>query len=111
MKKSKRRAKLAAYLTIGAMVFQFGQACTIVNSVATAGVASSGILIDDNGFFLGLINVCGTENFQASINGVPVGVVQNAEDDLFVGCPVTLVENAGDIPDGGDGGDGGDMDP
>jgi len=111
MKKSRKRAKLAAYLTMGAMVFQFGQACTIFNSVATAGVASSGILIDDNGFFLGLINVCGTPNIQGAVNGVPFGMVQNGEDDLLVGCPVQLVENVGDIPDGGDGGDDGDMDP
>jgi len=109
MKKSKKRAKLAAYLTMGAMVFQFGQACTIFNSVATAGVASSGILIDDNGFFLGLINVCGTQNIQGSVNGIPFGEVMNNEDDLLVGCPVTLVEADFDPGDGGDGGD--DMDP
>lgn len=104
MKMKKKRAKLAAYLTMGAMVFQFGQACTIFNSVATAGVASSGILIDDNGFFLGLINVCGTPNFQLIDNGIPVGEVQNADDDLFFGCPVTQINAVG----GGDGGDGGD---
>ncbi len=108
MKKSKKRAKLATYLTMGAMVFQFGQACTIFNSVATAGVASSGFLIDDNGFFLGLLNVCGTPNIQASVNGVAVGPVMNNEDDLFVGCPVTFVDQA-DVGDGDDGGD--DVDP
>lgn len=102
MRRRKRKVVLAAYLSIGAMVLQFGQACTIFNSVATAGVASSGILIDDNGFFLGLVNVCGTPNTQFVTNGIP-GEINNAEDDLMFGCPVTQIPLNDNNGGGGDG--------
>ena len=90
-RRNRRKIKLAGYLTAGAMVLQFGQACTIVNSVATAGVASSGLLIDNNGFFLGLFNVCGAENIQiVDPDGVQLEL-RNTEDDLLFGCPARQI--------------------
>ncbi len=94
-RRTKRKIRLAGYLTAGAMLLQFGQACTIVNSVATAGVASSGLLIDNNGFFLGLFNVCGAENIQVvDQNGIQTNLL-NTEDDLMFGCPARVVVDGG----------------
>lgn len=94
-RRTRRKIKIAGYLTAGAMVLQLGQACTIFNSVATAGVASSGFLIDDNGFFLGLLNVCGQENIQVvDENGIQTGLL-NTEDDLMFGCPARQVVDGG----------------
>lgn len=94
-RRTKRKIRLAGYLTAGAMLLQFGQACTIVNSVATAGVASSGLLIDNNGYFLGLFNVCGAENIQVvDPNGIQTNLL-NTEDDLMFGCPARVVVDGG----------------
>ena len=95
-RRTRRKIRIASYLTAGAMLLQFGQACAVVNSVATAGVASSGILIDNNGFFLGLFNVCGAENIQVvDENGIQLQFL-NSEDDLMFGCPARVV-----VQDGG----------
>lgn len=90
MKRRRLRAfVLAGYLVAGAMMTQF---LTICNSAATAGLSTSGLLIDDNGYFLGLVYVCGTENIlQVDANGVPLGGVINSEDDLMFGCPARRV--------------------
>lgn len=90
MKRRRIRAfVLAGYLVAGAMMTQ---ALTICNSVATAGLSTSGLLIDDNGYFLGLVYVCGTENIvPVDANGNAVGLVQNSQDDLMFGCPVRQV--------------------
>lgn len=94
-RKKRRTIRIAGYLTAGAMLLQFGQACTIANSVGTAGVASSGLLIDNNGYFLGLVNVCGQENIQlVDPDGVQTGLL-NSEDDLMYGCPARQVETTG----------------
>jgi hypothetical protein len=82
-----RFAKWAAVFTTGAFLAQFG---TICNSTVTAFTAQSGFLIDDTGRLFGLLNVCGTENFQIVTNGVP-GDIQNDDDDLMYGCPVTQI--------------------
>jgi hypothetical protein len=98
----RRKIKLAGYLAAGAFVLQLGQACTIFNSVATAGIGSSGFLIDDNGFFFGVFNVCGQENIQTvDVNGVQVGDILNTQDDLMFGCPARqiVVANGGGDPD------------
>ncbi|MCA9256515.1 MAG: hypothetical protein KDA33_12795 [Phycisphaerales bacterium] len=92
---TRRKIKLAGYLTAGAMLLQFGQACAVISSVATAGVSSSGFLIDNNGYFLGLFNVCGAENIQiVDENGIQLDL-QNTEDDLMFGCPARQVVQTG----------------
>ncbi|MCB9857565.1 MAG: hypothetical protein H6818_17930 [Phycisphaerales bacterium] len=94
-RRTRRKIRLASYLTAGAMVLQFGQACAVVNSVITAGVGSSGLLIDNNGYFLGLFNVCGTPNvIEVDANDVPIGDVQFSEDDLMFGCPAQRIVTA-----------------
>ncbi|HPF37496.1 MAG TPA: hypothetical protein P5081_12375 [Phycisphaerae bacterium] len=93
---TRRKIKLAGYLTAGAMLLQFGQACAVVSSVATAGVSSSGFLIDNNGYFLGLFNVCGAENIQiVDENGIQQGDIVNSGDDLMFGCPARQVVQTG----------------
>ena len=92
MKRWRRTALLAAYLGAGAFLMQLGTMC---NSTFTAGAASSGFLIDDNGAFLGLINVCGQENvIIIDEYGIP-GELQFAEDDLMYGCPARRVYEGG----------------
>lgn len=102
----RRKVKLAGYLATGALVLQFGQACTIFNSVATAGIGTSGFLIDNNGSLFGIFNVCGQQNIQTvTPEGVPVNLL-NTEDDLMFGCPAQqIVVNPG--AGGGGGGDDG----
>ncbi len=88
MKRWRRTALLAGYLSAGAFLMQLGTMC---NSTMTAGGASGGFLIDDNGAFLGLINVCGQENvIVIDEDGIP-GEVQFAEDDLMFGCPARRI--------------------
>jgi hypothetical protein len=88
---SRRKARklvLAGYLLAGAFMTQF---LTLCSSAATAGAASSGLLVDNNGYFLGLLYVCGSENFYVTDEtGVP-GPVQNSEDDLMYGCPAQAI--------------------
>ncbi len=99
MRRWKRKALLAGYLTTGAFLLQLGPICS---STMTAGVGSGGLLIDGNGAFLGIVNVCGQENVQiVDLDGVP-GELLNEEDDLMFGCPAREVVQA----DGGDGGGG-----
>lgn len=94
-RRNRRTIKLAGYLTAGAMVLQVGPACSIINSVVTAGVGSSGLLIDNNGYFLGLFNVCGTPNvIEVDANDVPIGDLQFSEDDLMFGCPAQRIVTA-----------------
>lgn len=94
-RRTRRKIRIAGYLMAGAMLLQVGNACAVVNSVATAGVASSGLLIDDNGYFLGLFNVCGVENVAVfDANGV-LQNVNNTDDDLMFGCPATRVVDGG----------------
>lgn len=98
-RRARRKIKLAGYLAAGAFVLQLGQACTLFTSVATAGIGSSGFLIDNNGFFLGVFNVCGQENIQqVDVNGVQIGEIQFTQDDLMFGCPARqiVVANNGD---------------
>lgn len=101
---SRRKARmllLSGYVAAGAFMTQF---LTLCGSTATAGVSSSGILIDDNGYFLGLLYVCGQENIVTVTNGIP-GQVQFTEDDLMFGCPARQIDLTDD--NGGDGGGGG----
>ncbi len=80
---------LASYITAGAFMTQF---LTLCASAGTAGLSSSGLLIDNNGFFLGLLQVCGQANFIiVDDNNIPVGGVQNQADDLMYGCPVERI--------------------
>ncbi len=79
-----RMLLLTGYFMAGAFMTQF---LTLCSSTATAGTATSGMLIDNNGYFLGLLYVCGAENFFVTdVNGIP-GPVQNSGDDLMYGCP------------------------
>ncbi len=99
MKRWRRKALLAGYLTTGAFLMQLG---TICNSTITAGGASGGFLIDDNGAFMGIVNVCGQENIQiVDEAGIP-GQLLNTEDDLMFGCPAREIVQAGGGDAGGD---------
>lgn len=97
MKRRLRLAVLAGYLATGGILIQLGTVC---NSVGTAGVASSGVLIDDGGNFLGipLLHVCGQENILIidPDTGATI-ILLNTDDDLMFGCPAKIVEQ----PDGG----------
>lgn len=98
MRRWKRKALVAAYLTTGAFLMQLGTLC---NSTVTAGGGSGGFLIDDNGAFLGIVNVCGQENVQlVDENGIP-GDLLFTEDDLMFGCPAREVVDAGANNGGG----------
>lgn len=104
MRRWRRKALLASYLTTGAFLLQLGPICA---SSMTAGVGSGGMLIDDNGAFLGIVNVCGQENIQLVDEfGVP-GALLNTEDDLMFGCPAREIVVVGGDDGGGGGGDGG----
>jgi len=104
MRRWRRKALIASYLTTGAFLMQLG---TICNSTMTAGVGSGGYLIDDNGAFLGIVNVCGQENIQiVDEDGIPTDLL-NTEDDLMFGCPAREIVRAGDCGGGGDDGGGG----
>lgn len=85
-----KAAKLALMVLSGAFLTQFGP-CSVM--ALQAGVTSlSPSLIDANGRFLGIFNVCGVPNVQPiGENGLPNGAVLNGGDDLFYGCPVTAV--------------------
>ncbi|MBX3394498.1 MAG: hypothetical protein KF841_03935 [Phycisphaerae bacterium] len=85
---------LAGYVAAGAFVTQF---LTLCASTGTAGLSSSGLLIDNNGYFLGLLYVCGTENYAIRAADGVLGPVINQDDDLMWGCPVR------EIPVGGGG--------
>lgn len=98
---SRRKARmliLTGYVMAGAFMTQFLTICT---SAATAGASTSGLLIDNNGYFLGLLYVCGQENFVIVDQFGQEGAVQNSQDDLMFGCPATRI-NVNDL--GGDGG-------
>ncbi len=107
MRKQRRIRILASYLATGAIILQLGPLCTMVNTTLTTGVSTSGFLLDDNGDLFGLpfLNMCGQPDFQEVDEfGVP-GPVQQGEDDLMFGCPVTQIVVPGGGGDGG-GGDG-----
>lgn len=95
MKRRIRLAMLVGYLAAGGFLTQAGIIC---NSVGTAGVASSGALVDDGGNFLGIpfVHVCGQENILIvdPITGETIDLL-NAEDDLMFGCPARIVEQGG----------------
>jgi hypothetical protein len=84
-----KTVKLALMVTTGAILTQLGP-CTIM--AAQTGVASvAPSLIDSNGRFLGIFNVCGRANvIPVDDNGNPTAGVLYSEDDLFYGCPATL---------------------
>lgn len=107
MKRRTRLVLLAGYLASGGLVLQLGPVCTLAGSTATTGAASSGVLIDDNGNFLGLFNVCGQPDVLiVDENGVP-GDLLNTADDLMLGCPIRQITVVGGGGGGGGGGDGG----
>ncbi|MCG8409542.1 MAG: hypothetical protein MI923_30420 [Phycisphaerales bacterium] len=97
MKRRFRIKILAGYLAMGAVIMQLGPLCTIAGSTATTGVSASGLLIDGNGNFLGLINVCGQPDTLfvnpagQPIDPTPDGIPLFVQDDLLTGCPVTTV--------------------
>ncbi len=101
MSRLSRMRILACYFVTGALVLQLGPLCTMVNSTLTTGVGTSGFLIDNNGNLLGIpfFNMCGQPDIQTvDENGVPLDLL-NTEDDLMLGCPVTVIV----VADGGDG--------
>jgi len=90
MKRRTRVLLLAGYFVVGGYVMQAGACWTIGVNTLVAGAA--GTLIDANGKFLGLVNVCGIPDvLVVDQNGVSTGDVQFTEDDLFVGCPYTTI--------------------
>lgn len=97
MKRRLRIAVLASYLATGAIVMQLGPFCTIASTTSTAGLSQSGFFIDENGNFLGLLPVCGTPNVVVgreqpnNPDDIVFEPIANAEDDLMVGCPFTLL--------------------
>ncbi len=89
MKRRRRLIKVATFLALGGLVTQAGACWIIGANTLLPGVAQG--LVDANGRFLGLVNVCGIPNvLPVDVNGV-AGTVQNAQDDLFTVCPVTVV--------------------
>jgi hypothetical protein len=89
MKRRRRLLKVATFLALGGLVTQAG-ACWIIGANTLISGASASLL-DANGRFLGLINVCGVPDVVViDANGV-AGDVQNREDDLFTVCPITVV--------------------
>jgi hypothetical protein len=90
MKRRRRLVTLASYLLIGGIVMQWG-ACWIMGANTLApGVTS--LLVDSNGHFLGLINVCGVPNVLVTDDPATLnGTLLNAEDDLVTVCPFTVV--------------------
>ncbi len=85
-----KAAKLALMILSGAFLTQLGP-CTVM-ALQTGVTAVTPSLIDANGRFLGIFNVCGVANVQViGENGQPTGEVLNGGDDLFYGCPVTTV--------------------
>jgi len=108
MVRNRRRRRIgliAGYLMTGAIILQLGPACIMAGGTAMG--SSIGTLIDANGRFLGLFNVCGQPNVvYVDAQGVPtdsdtteggatVVVVDFRGDDLMYGCPVTYVRNTG----------------
>jgi hypothetical protein len=105
MVRNKRRRRIgliAGYLVTGAIILQLGPLCTLAGSTALG--SSIGSLIDTNGRFLGLLNVCGQQDIvYVDAQGVPtdtetpasgsgtVPVVVNNGDDLMYGCPIRYV--------------------
>ena len=88
--KRRRLIKIATFLALGSIVTQAGACWIIGANTLIAGAA--GALLDANGRFLGVINVCGIPDVVVvDTNGV-AGEVQNDEDDLFTGCPITFVQ-------------------
>ncbi|GJQ26383.1 MAG: hypothetical protein HBSAPP02_14150 [Phycisphaerae bacterium] len=85
-----KAAKLALMILSGAFLTQLGS-CTVM-ALQTGVTSLSPSLIDANGRFLGIFNVCGVPNVQViGENGAPTGGILNGGDDLFYGCPVTTI--------------------
>jgi len=85
-----KAAKLALMILSGAFLTQLGP-CTVM-ALQTGVTSVTPSLIDANGRFLGIFNVCGVPNVQLiGENGVPADEILNGGDDLFYGCPVTTI--------------------
>lgn len=94
MLRAKRRGRiavLATYLVAGAFLLQLGPCMTMALSTGTSAF-NFGSLLDSNGVFLGVFAMCGVPDVQmVDANGVPVGGVLNAADDLITDCPIKNV--------------------
>ncbi|MEK6642690.1 MAG: hypothetical protein AABZ08_02185 [Planctomycetota bacterium] len=89
MKRRRRLVKVATFLALGGLVTQAGACWIIGANTLLPGVAQG--LVDANGRFLGLVNVCGIPNvLPVDVNGI-AGELQNGQDDLVTVCPVTVV--------------------
>lgn len=96
MKFSKRRGRilvLACYLAVGAMVTQWG-ACWGLGANTLIGPLAAN-MVDANGNFLGIFNVCGIPDTITVDQTGQYGTIQNADDDLFTVCPVQVIQTTG----------------
>jgi hypothetical protein len=80
---------LALYLGVGAFVTQLG-ACFSIGA-GTGAASFSENLTDANGNFLGAFNVCGFPDLILVDEDGGNPELVNEEDDLFFGCPTTVV--------------------
>ncbi len=102
MTRRRRTVLLATYLLAGSFILQLGPVCSLA---ATQGLTSFDVSLllgeDESLFGLGIWYPCGEPNIrQYDQNGIPVGDVINAEDDLIVGCPITRITVTGGTGDG-----------
>jgi hypothetical protein len=90
--RSRRTAKIAALLMTGAIVLQLGPLCSLAGSTALSALDLTGLL-DSNGKFLGLFQLCSNTQSSTSIdvNGSTAGSTTTSlggSGDLIYHCPV-----------------------
>jgi len=96
MKRKKRVALLSAYLLSGAFLLQLGPCLQM--GLAAGAASAPGVFLNDQGQAFGIFNVCGVPNqIAVSPDGLIIGQVLNAGDDLVFGCPINqvVVQNGG----------------